>query len=86
MYYEIPLPITCGICGLVAGVISGGCSQTVPIWIGAIIGTSLGCVGSIFLALKPEAETPVVAPNPVVVENVYLSGEEKASVAKDEVL
>lgn len=57
-----------------------------PVWVGAATGASVGCAVSIFLMLKPDAQTPVVAANPVVVENIYLPGQPKDPVANGESL
>ena len=88
MNYEIPLPITCGMCGAFAGLIAGGCSQGFPVWVGTATGVSVGCALSICLLLVPEpqvqpAPVPVAqrAAEPIVIQNIYITY--AAGVAKD---
>ena len=63
--YQIPLPITCGFLGAFAGSIGGGCTQTLPVWVGAVSGVSLGAILSTIYMCMPEVE-----PQTVIVQNV----------------
>ena len=63
--YQIPLPITCAFLGAFAGVIGGGCTQTFPVWVGAVSGVSFGSVLSGILMCVPEVEPPTV-----IVQNI----------------
>lgn len=63
--YQIPLPITCAFLGAFAGSIGGGCTQTFPVWVGAISGVSLGALLSTIYMCVPEVE-----PQTVVVQNM----------------
>ena len=82
MNYEIPLPITFGMCGAFAGLIAGGCSQGFPVWVGTATGVSMGCALSVCLLLMPERPVPVQpAPvavvqrqaEPIVIQNIYIT-------------
>ena len=99
MPYEIPLPIACSFCGVLAGLVGGGCNQMLPVWIGAATGCSLGCALSIFFMCQPEpparqaivAPAPIATPGPipVIIQNVYIthiSGDAKLPIARVEAL
>ena len=80
-YYELPFPISLGICGALAGLIGGGFNQCFPIWVGAATGSSIGCAACIFFMVMPEASRPPIhLGDPVVIQNLYItyvSGEPK---------
>jgi len=82
MNYEIPLPITFGMCGAFIGLIAGGCSQSFPVWVGGATGASLGCAISIVQVLLPERQVQVQplplpvaqrAAEPIVIQNIYIT-------------
>ena len=76
MYGELPIPIACGMCGALAGLMGGGFSQCFPVWVGASTGAGLGCLCCIVHALMPERRSlPVAQPvqaAPVIVQNIYV--------------
>ena len=76
MYGELPIPIACGMCGALAGLMGGGFSQCFPVWVGAATGAGLGCLCCIVHALMPAPKPlPVAQPvraDTVIVQNFYL--------------
>lgn len=82
MYYDLPAPIVCGMCGALAGLVGGACNSCFPVWVGAITGGSLGCLLCIVHAIIPEPPQPPVAlrapvsvrtPEPMIVQNIYIT-------------
>jgi len=71
MYYDLPLPVSLGICGGLAGLIAGEFNQIFPMWVGCATGSSLGCVMCIYMIIVPKPER-----GPVVVltsQNIYIT-------------
>ena len=66
---EIPIPIACGTIGTIIGAISGGCSHTCPVILGASLGLGVGSAISIaarfgLLDLPVPGLTPQTSPCP----------------------
>lgn len=72
---QIPLPACLGVCGALAGLAGGGCNQVLPIWIGATVGVSVGCVICMYTSAMPE-QVPLSttrATEPIVIQNIYIT-------------
>ena len=75
MNTQIPAPIVCGMCGAFAGFTFGNC-QLYPIWLGAAIGGSVGCLMCTIMCLfEPVPVALPVAlpvPPPTIVNHIHI--------------
>ena len=53
----ISIPIYLGTCGAISGLVGGGCTQFIPVWVGATTGASIGCIVCMYVAAMPEYVT-----------------------------
>ena len=76
---ELPLPIGLCMCGALAGLVGGGCTEYFPVWVGATTGASVGCIICIIMAAMPEPFRAPIVPRiqgstePVVIQNLYIT-------------
>ena len=80
MATEIPIPIACGVVGVIVGVIAGGCgSQTLPIIIGSSLGAGLGTLVSLLICISNNySETPSIKKEPEkIIINPAINGSPK---------
>ena len=78
MYTQLPPYIPLSMCGALAGLVGGGCSEFFPVWVGAATGTSLGCVICMYKIATPEntVSLPIQEdPQPVIIDNTYIRHE-----------
>lgn len=68
MNQQLPPPVVCGMCGALAGFAFGNC-QIYPVWLGAAIGGSLGCL---MCAIMCIAEPVPVITEPIVVQHIHI--------------
>ena len=86
MYYPLPAPIVLGMCGGILGLLAGGFNNSFAVWVGAVTGGSIGCIGCIVHVAMIEPPRPaIISSDPIIIQNIYISGSDKIPIANNKI-